>query len=203
MQLIRQSPAAIDHEVYDEILKCQRANITLKYRHKTSNSEKKVYYFLKKVYSFFHVFMIPYIAVKLIGLLQKNKKQQSASKRWIRWYNFILLQCFQGEGTRKRFSRNRRHYTGISIKRIEKWLNSSKDHFKTNLIFSNKPPLTPLIIKTLPRMQLDRSCWYDVNGSLDQLYSIQLHTICTRCIFSLSEAPTVIAVLKHLKMIFR
>ena len=42
-----------------------------------SNSEKKVYYFLKKVYSFFHVFMIPYIAVKLIGLLQKNKKQQS------------------------------------------------------------------------------------------------------------------------------
>ena len=46
-----------------------------------SNSEKKVYYFPKKVYLFFHVFMIPYIAVKLIELLQKNKKQQSASKR--------------------------------------------------------------------------------------------------------------------------
>ena len=36
----------------------------------------QVYYSLKKVYSFFHVFMISYIAVKLIGLLQKNKKQQ-------------------------------------------------------------------------------------------------------------------------------
>ena len=41
-----------------------------------SDSEKKVYYSLKKVYSFFHAFMISYIAVKLIGLLQKNKKQQ-------------------------------------------------------------------------------------------------------------------------------
>ena len=75
MQLIRQSPAAIDHEVYDEILKCQPANMLPTYLHKMSNSEKKVYYFLKKVYSFFHAFMIPYIAVMLIGLLQKNKKQ--------------------------------------------------------------------------------------------------------------------------------
>ena len=48
MQLIRQSPLAIDHEVYDEILKCQRANMILKCRHKMSNSEKKVYDFLKK-----------------------------------------------------------------------------------------------------------------------------------------------------------
>ena len=147
MQLIRQSPLAIDHEVYDEILKCQRANMILKCRHKMSNSEKKVYYFLKKVYSFFHVFMILYIAMKLIGLLQKNKKQQNASKRRSRWYNFIRLQCFQGEGARKLFSRIRRHYTGISIKRIEKWLKSNKDHFKTNLIFSNKPPLTLVISK--------------------------------------------------------
>ena len=69
MQLIRQSPAAIDYEVYDEILKCQHANMIPKYLHKMSNSEKKVYYFLKKVYSFFHVFRIPYIAVKLMLVL--------------------------------------------------------------------------------------------------------------------------------------
>ena len=149
MQFIRKSPAAIDHEVYDEIFKCQRANMILKSRRKMSNSEKKVYYFLKKVYSFFHVFMIPYITVKQIGLLQKNKKQQSASKKRSRWYNFILLQCFQGEGARKRFSKIRQHYTGIRIKIIEQWLISSKDHFKTNLIFSNKPPLTPVISKSV------------------------------------------------------
>ena len=70
---MRQSPAAIDHEAHDKILKCQRADMILKCRHKMSNNEKN---FRKKVYSFFHVFMISYIAVKLIGLLQKNKKQQ-------------------------------------------------------------------------------------------------------------------------------
>ena len=75
---MRQSPAAIDHEAHDKILKCQRADMILKCRHKMSNNEKN---FRKKVYSFFHVFMISYIAVKLIGFLQKNKKQQSVSKR--------------------------------------------------------------------------------------------------------------------------
>ena len=47
---------------------------------KMSNSKKRFTTY-KKVYSFFHVFMIPHISVKLIGLLQKNKKQQSALKR--------------------------------------------------------------------------------------------------------------------------
>ena len=56
---------------------------------------------------------------------------------------------FKGEGVRKLFSRIRRYYTGINIKRIQKWLNSNKDHFKTNLIFSNKPPLTPVISKSV------------------------------------------------------
>ena len=69
---------------------------------KMSNSKNKVYYFLKKVYSFFQVFMIPHISVKLIGLLQKSK-QQSALKRRSRWYSFILLQCFQRWGWTKTF----------------------------------------------------------------------------------------------------
>ena len=34
--------------IYDKILKCQGANMILKCRHKMSNSEKKVYDFLKK-----------------------------------------------------------------------------------------------------------------------------------------------------------
>ena len=45
-----------------------------------SNSGKKVYYFPKKVYWFFQVFMIPCIAVKLIGLLQKNKSNKVPQK---------------------------------------------------------------------------------------------------------------------------
>ena len=50
------------------------------------------------VYSFFHVFMIPYVVVRLFRLLKKSKKQQSSSKRWKRWYNLRLLQCFQRWG---------------------------------------------------------------------------------------------------------
>ena len=69
---------------------------------KISNSKKRFTTY-KKVYSFFHVFMIPHISVKLIGLLQKNKKQQSALKRRSRWYNLILLQCFQRWGCTKTF----------------------------------------------------------------------------------------------------
>ena len=61
----------------------------------------------------------------------------------------FLYNYFKGEGVRKLFSRIRRHYTGISIKRIHNWLNSNKDHFKTNPIFSNKPPLTPVISKSV------------------------------------------------------
>ena len=57
----------------------------------------------------------------------------------------LFYNAFKGEGARKLFHRIRRHYTGISIKKIQKWLNSNKDHFKSNSIFSNKPPLTPVI----------------------------------------------------------
>ena len=49
----------------------------------------------------------------------------------------LFYNAFKGEGARKLFPRIRQHYTVISIKRIEKWLNSNEDHFKTTPIFSN------------------------------------------------------------------
>ena len=76
LQLIGQSPVANDDEVYDETVNCLRANMILKCRHNISSTKKKVYYFLKRVYSLFHVFMILYKVVKLIGLLQGKKKKQ-------------------------------------------------------------------------------------------------------------------------------
>ena len=139
MQLIRQSPAAIYHEVYDEILKCQSVNMILKCRHKMSNREKKVYYFLKKVYSFFHIFLILYIAVKLIACYKRTRSNKVPRKDEVDDIISFFYNAFKGEGARKLFSRFGRHHTGISIKRIQKWLNS------TNPIFSNKPPLTPVI----------------------------------------------------------
>ena len=93
--------------------------------------------------------MIPYIAVKLIGLLQKNKRKKVPRKDEVDDIISFFYNDFKVEGVRKLFSRIRRYYTGINIKRIQKWLNSNKDHFKTNLIFSNKPPLTPVISKSV------------------------------------------------------
>ena len=57
LQLIGLSPAAIDDEVYDEILDCLRANIILKCRHNMSSSEKKVYHFPKKGYIHFFMYL--------------------------------------------------------------------------------------------------------------------------------------------------
>ena len=56
---------------------------------------------------------------------------------------------YKGEGARKIQPRIKMFYTGISIKRIQKWLNSNENHFKINPIFSNKPPLSPVVSKTV------------------------------------------------------
>ena len=64
--------------------------------------------------------MIPYIAVKLIGLLQKNKRKKVPRKDEVDDIISFFYNDFKGEGVRKLFSRIRRYYTGISIKRIKK-----------------------------------------------------------------------------------
>ena len=61
----------------------------------------------------------------------------------------FFYNTYKGEGAQKMQPRIKRFYTGISIKRIQKWLNSNENHFKTNPIFSNKPPLSPVVSKTV------------------------------------------------------
>ena len=61
----------------------------------------------------------------------------------------FFYHTYKGEGARKIQPRIKRFFTGISIKQIQKWLNSNEIHFKTNPIFSNKPPLSPVVSKTV------------------------------------------------------
>ena len=42
-----------------------------------------------------------------------------------------------------------RFYTGTSIKQTQKWLNSNENLFKINPRFSNKPPLSLVVSKTV------------------------------------------------------
>ena len=76
----------------------------LKCRHKMNNSEKKIYHFLEKVYSFFHVFMIPYIAVKLIGLLKRSRSNKVPRKYEVHDVVSFFYNAFKGEGARQCFS---------------------------------------------------------------------------------------------------
>ena len=86
----------------------------------------------------------------------------------------FFYNAFKGEVARKLFSRIRRHYTEISIKRIRNWFNSNKDHFKTNPIFSNKPPLTAVISKSvLGSNQIDLV-------GLEQLYYVSVVDVFSR-----------------------
>ena len=61
----------------------------------------------------------------------------------------FFYHTYKGEGVRKIQPRIKSFYTNISIKRIQKWLSSNENHFKINPIFSNKPPLSPVVSKTV------------------------------------------------------
>ena len=61
----------------------------------------------------------------------------------------FFYHTYKNEGTRKMQPRIKRFYTGISIKRIQKWLNSNENHFTINPTFSSKRPLSPVVSKTV------------------------------------------------------
>ena len=151
LQLIGQSPAAVDDEVYDEILNCLRASMILKCHHNMSRSEKKVYHFLKKGIFTFSCIYDPVYSRETDRIVTREKEETKIVPRKDEVDDIIsfFYNAFKGEGARKLFPRIRRHYTGISIKRIQKWLKSNEDHFKTNPIFSNKSYLTPVISKNV------------------------------------------------------
>ena len=122
LQLIGQSPAAIDDEVCDEILNCLRANMILKCCHNMSSSEKKVQYFLKKGIFTFSCIYDPVYSRENDRIVTREKGATKIVRRKDKVEDIISFFCnaFKGEGARKLFARIRRHYTGISIKRIQK-----------------------------------------------------------------------------------
>ena len=110
---------------------------------------KKKYWALKKVIYEFACINDPVYGcekVRVVTTDEENLKivpQKGEIDKIVSFFYHI----YKGEGTRKMQPRIKRLYTGISIKRIQKWLNSNENHFKINLIFSNKPPLSPVVSK--------------------------------------------------------
>ena len=112
---------------------------------------KKIYRVLKKgIYGFAHINDPVYGCEKdrLVTTDEENPKivpQKGETDKIVSFF-YHTYKC---EGARKIQPRTKRFYTGISIKRIQKWLNSNENHFKTNPIFSNKPSLSPVVSKTV------------------------------------------------------
>ena len=145
----RKSHLAIDDEVYEEIMNCLWSKLMLNCRHIMSNDEKKIYRVLKKgIYGFAHINDPVYGCEKdrVVTTDEGNPKivpQKGEIDKIVSFFHHT----YKGEGARKIQPRIKRFYTGISIKRIQKWLNSNENDFKTNPIFSNKPPLSPVVSK--------------------------------------------------------
>ena len=116
-----------------------------------SSSEKKVYHFLKKGTFNFSCIYDPVYSRENDRIVTREKEATMIVPRKGEVDDIIsfFYNAFKGEGARKLFPRIRRHCTGISTKRIQKWLNSNEDHFKSNPIFSNKPSLTPVFSKSV------------------------------------------------------
>ena len=116
-----------------------------------SSSEKKVYHFLKKGTFTFSCIYDPVYSRENDRIVTREKEATMIVPRKGEVDDIIsfFYNAFKGEGARKLFPRIRRHCTGISIKRIQKLLNSNEEYFKSNPIFSNKPPLTPVFSKSV------------------------------------------------------
>ena len=123
----------------------------LKCRHIMTNDEKKIYRVLKKgLYGFAHINDPVYSCEKdRVVTTDEGNPKIVPQKGEIDKIVSFFYHTYKGDGARKIQPRIKRFYTGISIKRIQKWLNSNENHFKTNPIFSNKPPLSAVVSKTV------------------------------------------------------
>ena len=132
-------------------MNCLRSKLMLKCLHIKSNDEKNIYRVLKKgIYGFAHINdpVYGYEKDRVVTTDEENPKIVPQKGEIDKIVSFFY-HAYEGEGARKIQPRIKRFYTDISIKRIQKWLSSNKNHFKTNPIFSNKPPLSPVVSKTV------------------------------------------------------
>ena len=116
-----------------------------------TNDEKKIHRVLNKgIYGFAHINYPVYSCEKdrVVTTDDENKKIVPQKGEINKIVSFFY-HTYRDEGALKIQPRIKRFYTGISIKRIQKSVNSNKNHFTINPILSNKPPLSPVVSKTV------------------------------------------------------
>ena len=191
-------------------MNCLRSKLMIKCRHIMSNDEKNIYRVLKKViYGFVHI-SDPVCGCekdRVVTADEENPKIVPQKGKIDKIVSFFYY-TYNGEGARKIQPGIMRFYTDISIKRIQKWLNSNENHFKTNPIFSNKPPLSPVVSKTVQGCnQIDlvdlRSMSVTKDG-VEYNYILSLLNVLSRFLeLRPSSSKDFNEVLMHLRAIFR
>ena len=112
---------------------------------------KKIYRVLKKVVYEFACINDPVYGCekdRVVATDEENSKIVPQKGEIDRIVSFFY-HTYKCEGAEKIQPRIKRFYTDISIKRIQKWLNSNENHFKISPIFSNKLPLSPVVSKSV------------------------------------------------------
>ena len=108
---------------------------------------KKIYRILKKKICDFTRIDDP-VSDLVVTADEENSKlllQESEIDKIVSFF----YHTYKGKRARKIQPRVKRFYTRTSIKQTQKWLNSNENHFKINPISSNKPPLSPVVSKTV------------------------------------------------------
>ena len=108
---------------------------------------KKIYRILKKKICDFTRIDDP-VSDLVVTADEENSKlllQESEIDKIVSFF----YHTYKGKRARKIQPRVKRFYTGTSIKQTQKWLNSNENHFKINPISSNKPPVSPVVSKTV------------------------------------------------------
>jgi len=144
--------------VYNKIIEIIQLGQLPKIKHRYTKEEKLVYDLMKKNKFKTATLFDPYLKTKSTRIVIENNvivPRVSEVGAIVNYY----YQLFKGEGANKLHCRIREHYSGISRRFIQQWLNNNREHCKLNPLFTNKAPLKPVVSSTVQsHHQIDLAC---------------------------------------------
>ena len=148
----RRSKSAVEDNMYDECMRIIESGRMIGLNHKYSNRERQIFNIVKTGdYGVGKVFdpVLNKWLKRILAAKEENGNiiiPKVSEKGGIVKHFYIQ---YKGEGARKLYDRISDLYSGISKKFIQSWLNNNEEHFRRKPLFMNKPPLQPVVEKTV------------------------------------------------------
>ena len=150
----KKSKAAVPDELYDELFAVLEKKTKVSLRHAYSKNVRKIYDLVQQPgFSTDTVYDVVYdekrkriVAESVVNsdayvIVPKVSEKRAVVKHF--------YQAYKGEGARKLTERINKCYSGISTLFIQDWLNNNEEHCRRQPLFTNKPPLQPVIAHTV------------------------------------------------------